>query len=121
MHDPRVLGDRQVGAQRQFLEDAAHAVDIGSGDAVARRHILPVDHDPAGVGSQGAGKHMHQRRLAGAIVADQADAALRRNDEVDARKRAHRAKTLGDAVEMDERGDLLVCHGVRYSEREIGF
>ncbi|MND04757.1 hypothetical protein D3C83_251710 [compost metagenome] len=45
---------------------------------------------------------MHQRRLAGAVVADETEAFSRRAGEVDARKRADGAETSFDAVQLDD-------------------
>ena len=43
---------------------------------------------------------MHQRRLAGAVVADEAEAFAGGDGEVDAGKRADGAETLFDAVQL---------------------
>ncbi len=56
----------------------------------------------AAVGRDAAGQHMHQRRFAGAVVADEADAFARGDVEADAVERADGAERLFDAVQVDE-------------------
>ncbi len=77
-------------------------------DAVADRlargadaHRLAVDADFAGVGFVEAVEDRHQRRLAGAVLADDAvdDAAL--DDEVDVLVGVNRAEALVDADQLD--------------------
>ena len=104
VQDVRVLRHRQVRAERQFLEDAADAGLLRAGDA-DRRCVTssPSTAMRAAVGRQRAGQHMHQRRLAGAVVADEAEAFARATGEIDARKRADGAETLFDAVQPDDR------------------
>ena len=62
--------DAQVRGQRQFL--------IDHGDAAASRVLRPgrfvglaVQRENAGVGPDGPAQHLHQRRFAGAVLADQ--------------------------------------------------
>ena len=68
--EENVLGDREVGAEIELLEDDA--------DALLRRiehggepHFLAAHHDAAGGRLIDAGEDTHQRRLAGAVLADQ--------------------------------------------------
>ena len=87
--DARILRDRQIWAQRQFLEDAAHAERLRHGDAV----VLALDafHQDAPLAErhgQSAGQHMHQRRLAGPVMSDKAD-KLADADVKSRRQRAH--------------------------------
>ena len=99
--DARVLGDAEVGAERQFLEHAAYAELLR-----ARHRIVVLDAathgDLAAVGHQRARHHMHQRRLAGAIVADETDAFAGADVEVDAAKRANGAEMFFGAVQSDD-------------------
>ena len=57
--------------------------------------------DRALVGRKRPGEHMHQRRLAGAVVADQAHAFAGATGEIDAGKSADGAEALFDAVQPD--------------------
>ena len=74
VHDADVLGDRQVGAEREFLEHAADAAGAALpptpvGHRLARqRPIVPS------LGRQRSGQNVHERRLAGAVVADKPQA-----------------------------------------------
>ena len=64
--------------------------------------LVAADVDAARVGRGAAGQHMHERRFAGAVVADEADAFARGDLETDAVKRADGAERLFDAVQFDE-------------------
>ena len=70
MKHPRVLRHREIGAERQLLEHAAHAERPGLDGAVGSR-LGAVELDAAGVGRDAADQHMHERRLAGAVMADE--------------------------------------------------
>ena len=90
MNDARVLGERQVRAERQFLENAAQArrLRVGRRPAADRRAL----HSKlAGRSRNRAGEHIHQRRLSRAIVADEPDDFAARNLKVHAGQSAHRA------------------------------
>ena len=79
--EEQVLRGVEVVGQRQRLVDRLDAVAA----CVAGRadlDLLAVDEDLAAVGVVGAGEHLDQRRLAGAVVAEQADHLAR--VEVDA-------------------------------------
>ena len=67
-----VLADRQVGEQRLLLEHHADALAVGIGRVGETGR--PAGHqDLAGIGLIDAAQDLHQRRLAGAVLADQAD------------------------------------------------
>ena len=112
MHDAGVLGDRKVRAQRKLLEYAADPVLAGRDDAVAPGDVGALDDDMAAVGPERSGQDVHQRRFAGAVVADQPDAAAGGDLEADIGKRPHRAETLRHAIEMDER----LLRGLRHAD-----
>ncbi len=103
MKHARVFGDRQVRAERQLLEDAAQAERLG-----ARRRVGPLvlagNDQPPAIGRNAPVQHMHQRRLAGAVMADDADAFAPNNGEVDAVQGPDGAVGFLDAGEIDERG-----------------
>ena len=77
-----VLADREVGQQRLLLEHHADAVAGGVGGAGEARR-LAAEQDRAGVGLVDAGQDAHQRRLAGAVLADQAHDLVRPDLEAD--------------------------------------
>ena len=54
------------------------------------------------VGGDGAGQHLDQRRLAGAVVAEQADDLALVDVEVDVVERLHAAVELADVLHADE-------------------
>jgi hypothetical protein len=69
---------------------------------VEREDVLAVEFDRAGVGSVDAGDGLHQRRLAGAIVTDEADHFARLDREVDAMQHVDGAKALADALQGEK-------------------
>ncbi len=78
-----VLACRHVVAEREVLIDDLDAVAARI-DRVRHRNSLPIDVDRAGGRRIVAGDHLHDRRLAGAIVAHQAHdlARLQRQRDV---------------------------------------
>ena len=68
--DEHVLGDRHVGSEGEFLVDRDDASALG---VVGRRKSdrLPEQLDLAGIGALRAGQDLQQRRLAGAVLAEQ--------------------------------------------------
>ena len=107
MEDAGILGDGQVRAEREFLEDAADAELLRESHAGSSL-LAAVDGDPAAVGAKRAGEDVHQRRLAGAVVADEPDAFAGVDREIDAVERADGAEMLFDAVQPD---DVRACLG----------
>ncbi len=72
-----VVGDAEFGDQRQLLEDADDAGLVGLGRR-GEVHLLPIQHHAALVGRDDARHDLDQRRLAGAVFAqDGMDAAAR--------------------------------------------
>ena len=112
--DAGVLGDGEVRAERQLLEHAAYAERVRALHRVGGLG-LAADRDRAAVGRGDAGEHVHQRRLAGAVVADEADALAGRDREVDAVERPDGAEMLLDAVQRDD-----PVRGCRSSAVELG-
>ena len=104
--DASVFGDRQIGAERQFLEHAAHAEVLGERCRIAALRIA-ADDDRSAVRRARAGKHVHQRRLAGAVVADQPDAFAAPDGEIDAVERANGAELNFDALQVNDCGASL--------------
>ncbi len=119
MKDAGVLRDRQVRAERQLLEDAADA------ELLRQRHRVAglqrsADENFAAVRRERAGKHVHQRRLAGAVVADEPHAFARIDGEIHAVERVDGAEMLFDAAQLhDVRALVGHCPRVR-SDRIAG-
>jgi hypothetical protein len=95
-----VLGDVAVRQQVELLVDDADAGALGI-ERVRERDAASEQRDLALVGVVRAAEDLHQRRLAGAVLADQrvhlADAAV----EVDAVDRGDGAEALHDAAHLE--------------------
>ena len=61
------------------------------------RDVGAVEQEAAGVGAVDAGETLHERRLAGAVVADQRGDLAGVDREVDVVQHVHRAEALVDA------------------------
>ena len=97
-----VLRDVEIGDEREFLEDHGNAEFLrvrGRGD----RDLLALVEELAGVGLVGAAQHLHQARLAGAVLAEQhVDfAGVERKGHVVQRLDA--GKLLADAAQLEQR------------------
>ena len=104
-HDD-VLRDAEVGEQRRLLVD--------DGDAgVARRvrgvevDLGAVDEHRAGVAPDHAAEHLHERRLARAVLADQRAHLAGPEAEVGVAQRADGAVGLRGVAQLDDRGGAL--------------
>ena len=71
-----VLADREIGEQRLLLEHHADALAVGVG-GVLNDDGLSADEDLARIRLVDAAQDLHQRRLAGAVLADEADHLVR--------------------------------------------
>jgi hypothetical protein len=110
-----VLGDGQRLEQREMLEDHADAEParagrIGDGDVPA----VPLD--PSGVRFHDAVDDLHQRRLAGAVLAQHRVDLAWPNGEMDAVVGDDRRIALGDAGEAQAR---RVAHRGRNRRRSL--
>ena len=103
-----VVRDRERRDQREILVDG---VDPERARVVDRAevHLLAVDEDPAGVGPVEPAQDLDQRRLAGAVVADQAEALSLAEAERDVDEGRDGAEALRDALDPD-RGGRLGAH-----------
>ena len=100
MAEENVLRDGQVFGEVEFLVDQDHAFVLGFariGKAV--RHA--VDREVAFARLLVAGENLHQRGLAGAILAKQADDLARLQRETDAVQHFDKAEALADRAEID--------------------
>ena len=81
----------------------------------ADRHGPAVDPDLARIGAVEAEQDVHQRGLAGAVLAEQADHLAGMDREVDRAVGVHRAEALVDAAKLEQRRR----HAAVYSERGV--
>ena len=65
-----VLGDGEVRGQDELLVDHADA-QVAAGSRVRDVHLLALEPDGAGILAVDAGQDLHERRLAGAVLADE--------------------------------------------------
>ena len=97
-----VLRDGEIGRDAELL---MHHADPG-GARVARRaevNRLAVDPHFAGVAGVDAGDDLHQRALAGAVLARDAVDRARPQREIDAPQRVDAAERLGDSRQFQAR------------------
>ncbi len=111
-----VLGDRQVLHQVEFLVDGGDAQAHG-GDGRAQGDVLPAPADGAGVGLVGAGQHLDEGGLPGAVLAEEAVHLTGLDLEVDAVEGPDSGERLGDAGHAEQR--WFWCH-VRSPRRACG-
>ena len=123
--DEEVLGDGEVGNDGRVLVDAGDPRPPGRavGD---RRRRLAGEADLAAVGRAQAGQDADQRRLAGAVAADQRVRSRRACTRMRASlQRDGRAVALGDADRLDDRqasdgrGSRPSVWSVRSSARSV--
>ena len=97
-----IVRDAQVGDQGQLLEDRDDARPVG-GARPGKADDLPGQPDVAFVGLDHAGDDLDQRRLAGAVLAqDRMNRSLPAG-EVDVLQGAHAAVALRDAAHLEQR------------------
>src|SRR5690349_11123731 len=99
--DRDILGDREVGKQREVLEDDLDAQRLGA-RGIDRLHFLAIDFDGARTGRMDACDRFDQCRLATAILAHQTMNLAAPNLPVDAIKRTYAAKALGYTGQAQE-------------------
>ena len=98
-----VLRHRQVAHDREFL---MHHADAGGRASRAERnaHRLAVEPHRALVLGMHAGDDLHQRALAGAVLADQAVDFARGEGEIHVAQRRDAAERLGDPGKFQQAG-----------------
>ena len=96
-----VADDGLLDRERAILE---HGLDAGvaRARAVPVVHLLAADEDVAAGRLDHAGEDLDQRRLAGAVVADQADHLAAVDMQVDAAEREDAPVGLGHFAEFDQ-------------------
>ena len=95
-----VFQHREIVDQHEMLMHHADAERDGVIGRLDRRR-LAADADLAAVGLVEAVEDRHQRRLAGAVLADNAVDGAARDLQIDVAIGAHGAKTLVDADQLD--------------------
>ena len=105
-HD--VFGDGEHRNQHEMLVDHA---DSGANRVAwsAELHRLAVDQDLALVGPIHPGQHVHHRRLAGAVFAEQAEHLSGANLQVDTGIGDDVTEAFGDAAKLDFQNLSLPC------------
>jgi hypothetical protein len=116
-----VLGDVAVRQQVELLVDDADARALGL-ERMRERHLLAEELDLALVGRVGAAQDFHERRLAGAVLADQGVDLAYLAGEVDAGEGGDGAEALDHAPHLERaraagRGVFLA---VRRAARGVG-
>ena len=110
-----VLGDVQVGNERELLEDDGNAEPAGIG---GRRdaHRLSFEQELAAVGMVGAVQRLDQRRLAGAVLAEQHVHFAGVDRQRHVVQRADAGERLRDAAHFEQRrrGHRQLLYTVQY-------
>src|ERR1700674_5278084 len=101
MKDAGVLRHRQIRAERELLENATDAELLRDADGIVAR-LTTGDGNPAAIRRKRSGEHVHPRRLARPVMADEPDAFAGVDGEVDAVQCADGAEMLFDAVQPDD-------------------
>jgi hypothetical protein len=99
-----VLGEREVRDEFQLLADDAQTLVERVADR-GQPHRLTVEAEFARIGLEVAVEDADQRRLAGAVVADEAEDLARVDRDRDAAQRLDPAEALADAVGRDGGND----------------
>ena len=102
--DENVLGDVEIGKQQRFLIDRGDAQPLRLGGA-ANRDRLAAQKDLAAIGLMYAGYDLDQRRLAGAVLAEQGMNLAGVQRKRDVLERLRRVETLGDSANLQDRRD----------------
>src|SRR4051812_34359901 len=101
--EKHVVEDAQLVDQREVLVNGVDPLRarVGYGVQLDR---LAVEHDRAGVGLVEAAEDLHQRRLARAVVAQQAEDLALLEAQVDLAQRRDRAEALGHVLDSHDLG-----------------
>src|SRR5262249_24428976 len=99
--EEEVAPEAELVDQREVMVDAldAEAARLGGRP---QPHILAEEANPSRGRRVIAGDDLDERRLAGAVVADEADHLTGVDGAIDAPERARRAVVLGDAGQLDD-------------------
>ena len=97
-----IVGDAEMRKQSAILRHEADAAPMRRNRMLRIGQQLAVEHDAPAVGRLEAGDQAQKRRLAGARRADDRGAADRRDAQVDAVQRRHRAVALAQAGDLEK-------------------
>ena len=100
--DEHVLRDRAVGQQVELLVDDRDARRLRL-DGVGEADLLAVDQDLAPVLVVHAGQHLHQRRLAGAVLPDDRVDLARLAVQPDPVEHLDAEEALADVAHLEQR------------------
>ena len=100
--DDDIVGDAEFGDERQFLEDAGDAGLVGGGRR-SEIHLLAFHRHAALVGRDDAGHDLDQRRLAGAVFAEDGMDAAGHDRKLGLFDCPDAAVTLGNSFHAEER------------------
>ena len=112
--EQHVRADVQILGLDQLLPHQRHAQADRVGGAGGR---LAVDRHRAGVRQVHARRDLHERRLAGAVAAQEAHDLAGRDVEVDPPQRAHAAEGLFDSFQREGHGSVLQVPDHFFSSR----
>ncbi len=98
-----VLGDRQVGEERRLLVDDRDAGLLGVGGRGEVDGLAAQLEDP-GVAAVDTGDDLDQRRLAGAVLADEGVDRTTVDPQAAGPQGHHRAERLRDVAQLEHRG-----------------
>src|SRR6516164_6654306 len=92
------------------MRDLVGAGDPGAAAPLGRHasDFLPSEDDAAGIGPQVAGDQVEERRLAGAVGADDAQHLALVERHANAVHRLHRAKALGDLFQAQQNAHAVI-------------
>jgi hypothetical protein len=96
-----VRRDIQVRRQHQFLMDEGDA-ELPRVTHAPQRHRAAIDENRARVGEVGAAEHLHERALAGAVLAHQREHLAAAQRQRHFLQRRHAGKPLGDPPHLEQ-------------------
>jgi hypothetical protein len=101
--DEEVAPERLLVGKRTVLVDGFNRQIMRHAHGIIGGVELPVaDEDAAGGGRHDAGHHLDQRRLAGAVIADQADDLVAADRQRNVAQRPDRAEGLADILQPND-------------------
>src|SRR5207247_3985628 len=103
-----LVTEKEVAPQAQLLDERevlVHAFDTQLAGLTRRAqlHLVPKESNAARARRVVAGDDLHQGRLPGAVVANEADDLVRVDREADVVKSPRRAVVLRDGAQLDDR------------------
>ena len=107
--DQHVGRHAHLGEQRKLLGDPGDAQLLGMPRG-QRIVVDPVDFDRPRIGGDHPREHLHQRRLAGAVLTEQGEHLAGADRQLHAGKGGGEAEALGDPLQMRRHG--RICGGV---------